>query len=81
MPAHRSAAGLAALLLALAASGDATAQTATIRQYQFAPRADGAAYEVVLKQVPRPSPTAHEVLVRIHASRVKSSCTRRGVVA
>ena len=48
----------------------ALAQTATIRQYQFAPRADGTAYEVVLKQVPRPSPAAHEVLVRIHATSI-----------
>ena len=62
MPDHRRATGFTALLLALAASSNATAQTATIRQYQFAPRTDGAAYEVVLKHVPRPSPAAHEVL-------------------
>src|SRR6185295_9719003 len=57
-------------LLALAASGMAAAQDATIRQYQFAPRADGAAYEVVLKQVPKPSPKVHEVLVRIHTTSI-----------
>ena len=70
MPDRRRANGLLALLLGLAANCDATAQTAMIRQYQFAPRADGAAYQVVLKQVPRPSPTAHEVLVRIHATSI-----------
>ena len=67
---HRRATGLTALLLALAASCDAPAQTANIRQYQFAPRTDGAAYEVLLKHVPRPSPAAHEVLVRIHATSI-----------
>ncbi len=38
-------------LLACAAPLAAAAQS-TIRQYQYAPRADGMAYEVVLKQVP-----------------------------
>jgi len=70
MPDHRTATSLAALLLALTAACNATAQTATIRQYQYAPRADGAAYEVVLKQVPRPSPKMHQVLVRIHATSI-----------
>jgi len=69
MPRHRSTISLSALLLALAASS-ATPQTSTFRQYQFAPRADGAAYEVVQKRVPRPSPAAHEVLVRIHAASI-----------
>ena len=66
----RSLGAAAVLLLALAASGAASGQTGMIRQYQFAPRADGAAYEVVLKQVPRPSPGMHEVLVRIHATSI-----------
>jgi NADPH:quinone reductase-like Zn-dependent oxidoreductase len=66
---HPSIAAATALLLALATM-QATAQTATIRQYQFAPRADRKAYEVVLTRVPRPSPGTHEVLVRIHATSI-----------
>ena len=71
MSTRRRLLGLATVaLVALAASGESTAQPPTIRQYQFAPRADGAAYEVALKQVPRPNPAAHEVLVRIHATSI-----------
>lgn len=46
----------------------ALAQAETIRQYQLEPRADGKAYEIVLKQVPRPTPGPHDVLVRIRAT-------------
>jgi NADPH:quinone reductase-like Zn-dependent oxidoreductase len=70
MPDHRDTTGLLAFVLAIAACGGAVAQGVTIRQYQFAPRADGAAYEVKLTQVPRPSPAPHEVLVRIHATSI-----------
>ncbi len=65
--------GLRTRCLALLVCGAplaAAAQNATIRQYQFAPRADGTAYEVVLKQVPMPKPRAREVLVRIHATSI-----------
>jgi NADPH:quinone reductase-like Zn-dependent oxidoreductase len=58
------------VLFALAAAGSAGAQNATIRQYQYEPRADGEAYAVVLKQVPRPSPGPGQVLVRIHATSI-----------
>lgn len=44
------------------------AQTDTIRQYQFEPRPDGEAYRLILKNVPRPAPGRHQVLVRIHAT-------------
>jgi NADPH:quinone reductase-like Zn-dependent oxidoreductase len=59
-----------AALLACCAPLLAAAQGATIRQYQFAPRADGSRYDVVLKSVPRPVPGAHEVLVAIHATSI-----------
>jgi NADPH:quinone reductase-like Zn-dependent oxidoreductase len=59
---------LALLLVALTSS--AAAQDATIRQYQYAPRADKQAYEIVLEQVPRPTPGPTEVLVRIHATSI-----------
>jgi NADPH:quinone reductase-like Zn-dependent oxidoreductase len=52
------------LLLAFSAA----AHTQTIRQYQFAPRADRAGYELVIRDVPRPVPGANEVLVRIRAA-------------
>src|SRR5262245_42557515 len=68
MSLHRRPFGIAAGLLLALAANHANAQT--IRQYQFAPRADGKAYEIVLKQVPRPSPGAHDVLVRIHATSI-----------
>jgi NADPH:quinone reductase-like Zn-dependent oxidoreductase len=58
------------VLVACAAPLIAAAQSATIRQYQYAPRADGSRYDVVLKQVPRPTPGAHEVLVAIHATSI-----------
>lgn len=44
------------------------ARAQTIRQYQFEPRPDGEAYQLVLKNVPRPVAGRHEVLVRIHAA-------------
>ena len=69
MPARHRAIGPTLWLLALAASC-AAAQDAPIRQYQFAPRADGSTYEVVLKQVPKPSPGPRQVLVRIHATSI-----------
>jgi NADPH:quinone reductase-like Zn-dependent oxidoreductase len=46
----------------------ALAQAGTIRQYQLEPRADGEAYELGLKEVPRPTPGPHDVLVRIRAT-------------
>jgi NADPH:quinone reductase-like Zn-dependent oxidoreductase len=71
MPIARLAAGgLCLALLASVASFAAGAQNETIRQYQYAPRADAMAYEVVLKQVPRPVAARHEVLVRIHATSI-----------
>ncbi len=59
----------AAACLALGIAGLVSAQ-ATIRQYQYAPRADSEAYELALKEVPRPTPGPHEVLVRIHATSI-----------
>jgi NADPH:quinone reductase-like Zn-dependent oxidoreductase len=71
MPVARLTLGVRLLaLLAFAAPLAAAAQSTTIRQYQYAPRADGMAYEVVLKQVPRPAPGRHEVLVRVHATSI-----------
>lgn len=59
----------AALLAAyLAAPSPAVAQTETIRQYQYEPRADGQRYALVMKQVPRPTAGPNEVLVRVHAT-------------
>ena len=55
--------------LACAVPSLATAQ-GTIRQYQFEPRADGKAYDVVMKRVPEPEAGPHEVLVRIHATSI-----------
>lgn len=46
----------------------ALSQTETIRQYQLEPRADGEGFGLALKNVPRPSPAADEVLVRVHAT-------------
>ena len=57
-------------LVSYALAGTLAAQPATIRQYQYAPRADGQAYELVLKTVPRPVPGPHDVLVRIHATSI-----------
>lgn len=51
-------------------AGDSSAQTATIRQYQFQPRADGKAYELVLKEVARPAAGPGEVLVRVRAASI-----------
>jgi NADPH:quinone reductase-like Zn-dependent oxidoreductase len=42
----------------------------TIRQYQYAARADGAAYEIVMRRVPRPVPGPNEVLVAIRATSI-----------
>jgi NADPH:quinone reductase-like Zn-dependent oxidoreductase len=58
------------VLLALATAGNCLAQTTTMRQYQYAPRADGEAYKVVLEQVPRPTPGPGQVLVRIRATSI-----------
>jgi NADPH:quinone reductase-like Zn-dependent oxidoreductase len=44
------------------------AQSGTFRQYQFTPGADGRAYELSLRQVPRPEVGPHDVLVRIRAN-------------
>lgn len=44
------------------------AQSETIRQYQFVPRADGRTYELSLRRVPRPEVGPHDVLVRIRAT-------------
>jgi NADPH:quinone reductase-like Zn-dependent oxidoreductase len=57
-------------VLLLGSAITAAAQDASIRQYQYAPRADKQAYEIVLKQVPRPAPGPGEVLVRIHATSI-----------
>jgi NADPH:quinone reductase-like Zn-dependent oxidoreductase len=69
---HRSRPGhvLAIACLTLGAAGTVAAQSTTIRQYQYAPRADGQAYEIVLKHVPQPAPGPHEVLVRVHATSI-----------
>jgi len=70
---RRLTAKVIAAWLVLAASlspGIAHAQATVIRQYQYAPRADGAAYELVLKEVPLPTPGANEVLVRVHATSI-----------
>lgn len=56
----------AAMLTAWLLPAPGAAQT--IRQYQFQPRADGAGYELVMKEVPRPTPGPGEVLVRVHAT-------------
>ena len=56
-------------LLACTVPGIAAAQD-TIRQYQFEPRADGKAYDVVMKRVPIPKAGAGQVLVRIHATSI-----------
>ncbi|HEU4620463.1 MAG TPA: NAD(P)-dependent alcohol dehydrogenase [Gammaproteobacteria bacterium] len=56
---------LAAGLTALLAAG---AQAQTVRQYVFEPRADGQAYQLAMKEVPRPTAGPHEVLVRMHAA-------------
>jgi NADPH:quinone reductase-like Zn-dependent oxidoreductase len=61
---------LALALLLIGVTVSAAAQNDTIRQYQYAPRADKQAYEIVLKQVPRPTPGPTEVLVRIHATSI-----------
>ena len=58
------------VLLAPATGGSCLAQTTTMRQYQYAPRADDESYTVVLKQVPRPTPGPGQVLVRIHATSI-----------
>jgi NADPH:quinone reductase-like Zn-dependent oxidoreductase len=60
----------AELLLSSLLASSLAAQPATIRQYHYAPRADGTAYEVVLKTVPRPAPGPHDVLVRIRATSI-----------
>lgn len=44
------------------------ARAETIRQYQFEPSADGGAYRLVLKDVPRPAAGPHQVLVRMRAA-------------
>jgi NADPH:quinone reductase-like Zn-dependent oxidoreductase len=59
-----------AISLAFGTALAAAAQDATIRQYQYAARADGSAYEIVLKRVPRPMPGAREVLVAIRATSI-----------
>jgi NADPH:quinone reductase-like Zn-dependent oxidoreductase len=56
-----------ALILALADPVGLNAQSAQmIRQYQFAPASDG--YELVMREVPRPTPGPSEVLVRVRAT-------------
>jgi NADPH:quinone reductase-like Zn-dependent oxidoreductase len=57
-------------LLLLGSAASASAQDVTIRQYQYTARADKQAYEIVLRQVPRPAPGPSEVLVRIHAASI-----------
>jgi NADPH:quinone reductase-like Zn-dependent oxidoreductase len=46
----------------------ALGQSATIRQYQFQPSADGGSYTLALKEVPQPTPGPHEVAVRVRAA-------------
>ena len=58
---------VAMLVLSLLQQG-AQADSEMIRQYQFTPRPDGKAYQLVMKQVSMPQPGKHEVLVRIHAT-------------
>jgi NADPH:quinone reductase-like Zn-dependent oxidoreductase len=58
------------LAISAGASLAAAAQDAAIRQYQYAPRTDGTAYEIVLKRVARPVPGARDVLVAIHATSI-----------
>jgi NADPH:quinone reductase-like Zn-dependent oxidoreductase len=53
------------IALALGCSWAAAAESATTRQYVFAPAADR--YELQLREVARPEPRAHEVLVRVRA--------------
>jgi NADPH:quinone reductase-like Zn-dependent oxidoreductase len=58
------------VILVCAAPLGSAAQNTTIRQYQYAPRADGAAYEIVLMEVPISKPGANEVLVAVHATSI-----------
>ena len=46
----------------------AAASPGDIRQYQFESRPDGKGYRLILKEVPRPVPGRHGVLVRIRAT-------------
>jgi NADPH:quinone reductase-like Zn-dependent oxidoreductase len=59
-------AAAAALALAAFAVETSTVFADTIRQYQFEPRTGGG-YELALKEVPRPTAEAGQVLVRVHA--------------
>lgn len=63
------AAALAAVgggVLATVLAGAAHAQT--IRQYQFAPAAEGEGFELALREVERPAAGPNEVLVRVRAA-------------
>jgi len=62
--------------------GSAGAQVETIRQWQYAPRAEGQGCQLVMKEIPMPQPGGGQVQVRIRAtslngrdrSRLDSNC-------
>lgn len=54
-----------AAMMSLFVATQAIAATETVRQYQFAAAEEG--YRLALTEVPVPTPSQHEVLVRVHA--------------